>query len=102
MEDPVLAFLEKCCAIDRKADALGLTRLAKKFIVLKRRGDTGQVLVHAPVPSPPMVTEMAHLQELHRRGFLKLKSMPSGHNSFSVTEAGREACAQPHHDVTSD
>lgn len=101
MEDPVLAFLEKCCAIDREADALGLTKLAKKFIVLKRRGDTDQVLVHAPLPSPPLVTEMAYLQELDRRGYLKLKEMPSGHDLFSVTDAGREACAPPHQDEES-
>ncbi|WP_040669446.1 hypothetical protein [Nitrolancea hollandica] len=97
----MFAFLQKCCAIDREADELGLTRHAKKFIVLKRRGDTGQVLVHAPVPSPPMVTEMAYLQELDRRGLLKMKSMPSGHDSFSVTEAGREACPSPSHNAES-
>ncbi len=101
MDDPVLAFLEKCCAIDREADALGLTKHAKKFIVLKRRGNTGQVLVHAPVPSPPMVTEMAYLQELDRRGLLKMKSMPSGHDLFSVTEAGHETCSQPPQDAES-
>lgn len=101
MEDPVLAFLEKCCAIDREADSLGLTKHAKKFIVLKRRGDTGQVLVHAPLPSPPMVTEMAYLLELDKRGFLKMKSMPSGHDLFSVTDAGRQTCPHPHQDAES-
>lgn len=101
MEDSVLEFLKKCCAIDREADELGLTKLAKKFIVLKRRGDTGQVLVHPPVPSPPLVSEMAYLHELDRQGYLKLKSMPSGHDLFSVTEAGHDACRQLRQDAES-
>ena len=94
MEDPIIQLLEKCCAVDREADEIGLAKPAKKFIALKRRGDTDQVLVHPPVPSPPMVTEMAYLEELDRQGYVKLKAMPSGHDSFAVTEAGRAACEQ--------
>lgn len=101
MEDSILELLEKCCAIDREADALGLAKPAKKFIVLKRRGETDQVLVHAPVPSPPLVTEFAYLRELHNRGYLKLKEMPSGHDSFSVTAAGLAACEQTRQDAES-
>ena len=94
MEDPIIQLLEKCCAVDREADEIGLAKPAKKFIALKRRGDTDQVLVHPPVASPPMVTEMAYLEELDRQGYVKLKVLPSGHDSFALTEAGRAACEQ--------
>src|ERR687885_746887 len=91
VEDPILQLLEKCCAVDREADEFGLAKPEKKFIMLKRRGDPGQVLVHPPVPPPPMVTEIAYLEELDRQGSVKLKAVPSGPDSFAETEAGRAA-----------
>jgi hypothetical protein len=85
-------LLEKFCEIAREADELGLTKPAKRFIVLARRGQPGMVSVRPPVASPQILTDKATLQGLADRGYITMKEMPSGAESFLVTQEGLHAC----------